>query len=662
MEEDTIKKTCKLCGNVGMSDGLDGFYYCLQCGSQDDDVRDMGVNDEDLIDDGRGALYQSSRRRTLHSSVASQASQCPPQSQSYWSQLTQEDAANLTQNSMPVKREREEWDFDGVGPTDPEDFGSLGGSVELGYEDYYNEVRGRYVMGLQKMIQLQCEALVEKFNVTPLIYGVAGTIWLRFVASTEVFNDEWADEVIQDSEFQTSGEPKKPRKLFRAEPHNLYGQRAVMVWCRNLRKRIQLSCSLAVSFLACHVAGEPILPTDLVKWSNEGRLPFFAAYVEIEKEKEFSQSSWACPISSSFMFRPSKSIHAQTLESFAASIAQAIGLLLPSVNFHGIASRYIRQLSLSLEKILPHACRIYEWSKPPELWLSENELRLPTRVCVMSILIVAIRNLYNIHGFGAWERSLSGAQERDNSNKVSGSSSKTNGLRAKSVRNLSYAKNPDLDASELLSKLEARYNGNVEGHDSSKDLQMYLQFCRVTTFPEYKPSVDDHEEEKTTKRFLAFYQNMKDPEPPGDNCPQLSPDVKHSPQNSQGTQNANPAVDDASAESFQSKAIRKLKLDMEEHRFCYIPPRSNIKVLDYLHYVRKRNAGGLTYSAHADYYILLRACAQIAQVDVRIMHLGVLSFEMRLAWLEKMTDHCLQVASPNVSRDSWDNQEKLVDS
>ncbi|KAF5752909.1 hypothetical protein HS088_TW01G00827 [Tripterygium wilfordii] len=55
-------------------------------------------------------------------------------------------------NSMRIEREQEEWDFDGVGPTGPEDFGSLGGSVEPGYEDYYNEVRARYVTGLQKMI------------------------------------------------------------------------------------------------------------------------------------------------------------------------------------------------------------------------------------------------------------------------------------------------------------------------------------------------------------------------------------------------------------------------------------------------------------------------------------------------------------------------------
>ncbi|KAF5752907.1 TATA box-binding protein-associated factor RNA polymerase I subunit B isoform X2 [Tripterygium wilfordii] len=67
-----------------------------------------------------------------------------------------------------------------------------------------------------------------------------------------------------------------------------------------------------------------------------------------------------------------------------------------------------------------------------------------------------------------------------------------------------------------------------------------------------------------------------------------------------GSQNANPVVDDTSPEIFQSKAIRRLKLDMEEHRFCYIPSRSNVKLLDHLHYVRKRDDGALTYAAHAE--------------------------------------------------------------
>lgn len=99
--------------------------------------------------------------------------------------------------------------------------------------------------------------------------------------------------------------------------------------------------------------------------------------------------------------------------------------------------------------------------------------------------------------------------------------------------------------------------------------------------------------------------------------------------------------DHSSGKSRVREAIRQMKLDMEENRFCYIPPSLKRKKLDYIHYARKRDEGALTYVAHADYYILLRVCARIALVDIRILHIGVLSLERRLDFLEEQTDKCL---------------------
>ncbi|XP_015943907.1 TATA box-binding protein-associated factor RNA polymerase I subunit B [Arachis duranensis] len=98
------------------------------------------------------------------------------------------------------------------------------------------------------------------------------------------------------------------------------------------------------------------------------------------------------------------------------------------------------------------------------------------------------------------------------------------------------------------------------------------------------------------------------------------------------------------------EAIARMKLDMEENRFYYIPPIVKKKRRhNYLHYVRKIDEGALEYVAHADYYILLRACARVAQVDVRIMHIGVLKLERRLAWLEEQIDECLQLKPEKIS-------------
>ncbi|KAF6159573.1 hypothetical protein GIB67_032344 [Kingdonia uniflora] len=47
---------------------------------------------------------------------------------------------------------------------------------------------------------VQCEALVEKFQVSPLICGLSGVIWMRYVAASRVFDKDWADDSIAESE------------------------------------------------------------------------------------------------------------------------------------------------------------------------------------------------------------------------------------------------------------------------------------------------------------------------------------------------------------------------------------------------------------------------------------------------------------------------------
>lgn len=280
--------------------------------------------------------------------------------------------------------------------------------------------------------------------------------------------------------FLHSTDPENIRPVssrHKAEPHDLYGQRVVVVWVKSLRKKIPLSCTLAVSYLACHVAREAILPTDIMKWSLEGKLPYFAAFIDIENR--IGQTSRACPISSKHMHRPSRIPPLQKLESLAASIAHTIGLNLPPVNFYSISRRYLEKLALPIDNILPHACRIYEWSMPPDLWLSTNELRLPSRVCVMSILIISMRILYNLHGFGEWEKSLSiNSSFPANQKKYSSLANNFSNMQADSENRagftshnvdkssvsakFSHSHKPELNAAEFLHKIEARYHEIVE--------------------------------------------------------------------------------------------------------------------------------------------------------------------------------------------------------
>ncbi|KAK3020734.1 hypothetical protein RJ639_046018 [Escallonia herrerae] len=443
---DCIELGCQVCGHVGLDDGLDGFFYCQECCSQAVGIAKTAPIDETFA-------YRAAQRRRLTTTASPRAGP------------VHRECIAAVGNSAD-------------GPTRPGDFGSC--STRLEYEDYYSSVRLRYVMGVQIMLQLQCKALVEDFQVSPLIVGFAESIWFRFVASTGIFTDSWADDAIHQSELQTQGKAAgcERRVEDTAEPHNLLGQRAVLIWDRVLKKTIPLSYSIVISFLACHLAREAVLPTDIVKLTLEGKLPYLAAFVEIEKK--IGPPSDACPISTSRMFRPNQVVPVQKLESLATYVAQQVGLKLPPVNFYAIASRYLMQLSLPVSKILPHACRIYEWSMSPELWLSTNEKMLPTCACVMSILIVSIRILYNINGFGKWERSWCGSSvtsssvDRDGKAKPSfrtdtcddydqGSPSEDLDCTGSEHSNIpADFQHSEFDAAELLRNLDLKYNELVD--------------------------------------------------------------------------------------------------------------------------------------------------------------------------------------------------------
>ncbi|KAI7734386.1 hypothetical protein M8C21_024539 [Ambrosia artemisiifolia] len=626
---------CQDCGYVGMDDGSDGFFYCQRCGAQADGIRDTAVDNDEMLltKENLGSVFQ--RRVTVVKPEPITLSQ--PLSQ-FWEKLQQADDAEAG---------------DGVGPTEPADFGT--GPRKLGYEDYYSEIRKRYVMGVQIMIELQVKALVEKFNVCPIIVGVIEPVWLRFVASTKLFSDDWADEAINESESQVQGvtEGVKVRAEHKSEPHNLLGKRSVMIWYQAVSKTIPLYFSLVISFLACHLAREPILSTDIIKWTLEGKLPYFAAFVEID-EKIGSPTN-ACPLSSSRMFRPTKAISMQKLESLAAGIAQEIGLELPPVNFYAIASRYLKQLSLPVNIILPHACRIYEWSMPPEMWFSANEFRLPTRAFVLSILIVSIRILYDIHGFGKWEMSLSCAVKRkngkglkvNNDDELSQPSSSHSDV-DDSVA-VHYTKRPEqsnLDATEILVLLHSKYNELIDTSDHGKDLKEYLKYCKDVVFAGVELSFEDQEEDKIIEDLWNFYHNKEDHKP-SELC-SLSPNSLHkrprddSQSKSNKTKKPKGEITPDPKEPHKDREIRRMKSNMEENKFCYIPPRKRVKRHDYLHYTRKKGDGVYVYAAHADYYILLRSCARVAQLDVRSMHAAVLSFERRLVWLEKNIQQSLK--------------------
>ncbi|GER50310.1 TATA box-binding protein-associated factor RNApolymerase I subunit B [Striga asiatica] len=618
-----VNRNCQVCGSdIGFTMFDDGFFYCGYCNSQADDIVDTGVDEDQLF-----SQYSSNFTRSRRAKP-NEAAEPEPEVKLNTSQYL--DHIDVPMDDLGDVGEGE----DGVGPTEPKDFGSS--KKNFSYEEYYLEIRSRYLAGIQIMIQLQCKALVEEFSVSPLIVGLIGPLWLRYLASTGVMADEWADRAVHDSESQPQGEADEiqPSASNHGEPVNIHGKSVVEIWQSSLRKTIAIPCTLAISFLACLIAREPITPSDIVRWAVEGKFPYFAAFRDIEKQ--LGPTSEACPIRASVMFRPVRVISSQRLESMAAGIAQKIGLDLPPVNFYAIASRYLKELSLPVEEILPFACRVCEWSLPSELYVSANEFRIPTRACVMSIIVVTLRILLDINGYGVWESSLS--------DDAGCSSSKKTFRNA--VLKSDTLQPSGLNDKKLLSLLEAKYDELDSLHAYSNDLLSYLSYCKDVVFSGFQPSYEDIEEEKLVKDLWDFYMNNKDTGTPDTREDDEQVDLKKT-EGGQSTSNTLPKKTDTylhgdSKLSTKDKAIRQLQLDMDDNKFSYIPPRVNVKVTDYVHYARKRKEV-LIYAVHADYYILLRSCAKVARVEARVMHTAVLSLERKLRWLEKRVDSLLSL-------------------
>ncbi|CAL5034211.1 unnamed protein product [Urochloa decumbens] len=524
--------------------------------------------------------------------------------------------------------------FDDFGePTEPRDFAPGAGAWGQP-EDLGARVRERYVQGLQVILQRQLEELVGRHGASALVCGVAGTIWLRWVAASKVFDDMWACQVLADhNKHSGGGDNKKPER----EDDNIFPQQkdrrgVEFAFLRSLRELLPIYSTLAVSFLACHVAREAILPSDIYRWAMESKIPYLSVFADVDRLLGSPLHLQSFSLDAKQLFRPVKVIGAWQLEAAAGSIAQRIGMRLPSVNFYAIAQRCLKDLSLPVDKILPHACRIYEWAMPAELWLSSNPARVPTRVCVMAILVVTLRILYNINGQGIWENIC---EERRNTGGGADPHSSSPTLWM-----LDDSNSKEFSMGELLCAIEAAYDKINVMHDYSSDLRSYLKYCKEVVFSGLTCSTED---EHLVEIFWDMYKASEDVNPKVHVKSQSQGVEERAITNGVNKRSRDGTFIEASFHSSSSghDALQILKSEMQDHGFHYMPPRKPRKSDGYLCYRRRRLSGGFVYVAHADYYMLLRAFAKLAEVHVRIMHISVLKLESRLAGIEDRIERSL---------------------
>eukprot|EP00249_Psilotum_nudum_P024587 c29230_g1_i4 orf=84-2312(+) len=715
---------CNICGGEDLHAGDDGFFYCSACGSLSQQFQEEALEEFDAH--FVGAIKRANRPR--------QSS--PGELGSVY--------GKMANSGNSVGNENDE-------------------------EALAENIRKCYVDGLQTILQLQCEALVQKFGVCSLICGIVGPIWLRFLASSRVFQNEWATEALEVEEirngqrrtkqFKKGGEnvvnPSIQCKKTRRKKESSSGPRSSkhsVVWLAVLKERIPLAITLAVLFLACHVAREPVLPTDIIEWSLGGTLPYLTAASDITKHSPCQ--SLPFPIDPRIMFTPRHIVTAKKLEFMSATVANRVGLRLPPVNFHAISCRLLRQLRLPVDRLSKYVCRFFDWYTPSGLWLSDQIGAIPSRVYVMAAVMIVLKVLYSVHGLGYWEKSVASYQEyykkchstpcsskfgkgtheeiylstsrpQDNFEKVEKSigdftqhevlgmeaegacSGKHFQDRANSPTRLHLQKQKNLkaekewekgdcsslqnncqqsnvwDGQSMLEELEqCRLDNKSQCSDYELDLPTYLKYCRDTIFSGQSMSSEgenlcdhlwelyekDHADmgiKDTAGRTFIEPSKLHMPSTPGaredsdvssailkgiaeNACCDMAAKMsdRHSESRTIETllndsKEGNESLLRKSSrelpvDSHQSRLIVDIFHDLEESGFSYLPPHEGLIPPDgYVRYIRKSAKGGSPRRfVHADYFVLLHACAEVINVEPTALHWCIQRLEKGLKLIE----------------------------
>ncbi|KAJ4749278.1 TATA box-binding protein-associated factor RNA polymerase I subunit B [Rhynchospora pubera] len=575
----TLEQPCIDCGNNVFELDI-GFYYCAECGTRTESTIATDVDLDTVF--GDGALYS----QRLH-------------------------------RQAPINQEVHS------GDDEPRDFGSR---PLPDIQTVARAMRERYLMGLQVMLQNQCQVLMETYKVSPIICGMAGPIWLSYLATTGVLQEGWAIAVLANCKDLPAKGSKNKSSTEKVTINKVY---------RTLRKSIPIYSTLAISFLSCHLAREPVLPTDIIDWAQEAKLPYLSFFIEMDRY--IGTAPAACPLKNRTMFRPTRILGSWQLEDVAGKIAEKIGLHLPPVNFYAVARRWLEELSLPME-ILPRACRVYEWLLPTELWISANGVvGFPTRVVVMSILIITLRMLYDINGYGTWEKSLNGVADKQ--------------AQLEEGCEMDSNMSSEFDTRELLRVLEAVHKDIEVKHDYLQDLDTYLKYYRdvISAGMARDPELQVN---RTIKRCWDIYCKNKDTEfdIKPENLNFQHKNIKRKRYNDDATiSTCSESSTRLHADTFEIKCplpkcavdsslrgereLDRMRFEMEENWFCYLAPVSRRKSKGYISYTRAKD-NFFMYAVHADYYILLRALAKLAKVDMRLLHDSTLELERKLTWIE----------------------------
>lgn len=361
--------TCAVCRGESFDETETGFYVCVRCGTQSQDVvRD--VEDEELMFNsvqGRGAR----RRRVRDPSAAAMgAGTCGPQT------------GGASDGSKAAA--------------------SIAASMSTGHEAILEQVMA-YCEGLQRLILAQCTTLSRRYGCPPDLPRVARAIWFPYLHATGILDLDFGDPqtykapggkhaqtrgrygggvraaatrggAVRDDDDDDVTEDERDHRL-RRRHREADGRRRALSddpamdggedadasasSPRTLRRlitaKLPTRLSLSVSYLAALWVRAPVHPGDVVRWALDGDLPYLGesarAVALATGQAATVQATGPGPVRRRMPFKHALLARnvpqAHLVAHLAAIVAAEAGLgPLPPVNAAALVARYASELGV----------------------------------------------------------------------------------------------------------------------------------------------------------------------------------------------------------------------------------------------------------------------------------------------------------------------------
>ena len=384
--------TCVVCRSQAFDETDEGFFVCLRCGTQSQDVV-REVEDEELAFNHAGGGVRGVRSRRARRPRDDPGALPPPGAVGDWTAHAR--------------------------PADARAHASPPGAI-------LDRVVA-HCEGLQRLLHAQCLALASKFGCPPDTADVAGRYWAAYVDATGLLDLDYDDA---DTYVITSGtgyeiprgektnahrdddDDPNDRNSDRnsdpnSDPNSDRDDDSSSLRRRTLRQIVTAHLpprvTLSVAYLAALWTRAPIHPGDVSRWAADGDLPYLAASSRVA-----TRLADRLPFPDAIVAKFAPRAH--LIASGAAHVARSTRATMgapPPANAAALVSRFCAELGLG-DDVAARAHRALSVYAPPGLRLRLGDDRrgaygasAPPHVHAMAIVVATLKLTRGLDGRGS---------------------------------------------------------------------------------------------------------------------------------------------------------------------------------------------------------------------------------------------------------------------